>query len=117
MEDFGREIIPSSLKNANVYAYFFDGYWEDIGNIASFFEAHMDLTKSIPRYLPSTKVINCHIDHSIIAEGAIILGSRVESATIGIRSFIDEGVDIERAIIMGNTRYETIEDELEQMFS
>lgn len=125
MEDFGREIIPSSLKNANVYAYFFDGYWEDIGNIASFFEAHMDLTKSIPlfnfydeeygfftrpRYLPSTKVINCQIGHSIIAEGAIILGSRVESATIGIRSFIDEGVDIERAIIMGNTRYETIEE-------
>jgi glucose-1-phosphate adenylyltransferase len=125
MEDFGREIIPTSLKRAKVFAYFFDGYWEDIGNIASFFNAHMDLTKSIPlfnfydeeyrfftrpRYLPSTKVVNCHISNSIIAEGAIILGSRVESTTVGIRSFIDEGVDIERAILMGSTRYETIQE-------
>lgn len=124
MEDFGREIIPTSLKNAKVYAYFFDGYWEDIGNIASFFNAHMDLTKQIPlfnfydeeyrfftrpRYLPSTKVVNCHISQSMIAEGAIVLGSKLENATVGIRAFIDEGVDIDRAIIMGNTRYETIE--------
>jgi glucose-1-phosphate adenylyltransferase len=125
MEDFGREIIPTSLKTAKVYAYFFDGYWEDIGNMASFFEAHMELTKQVPlfnfydeeyrfftrpRYLPATKVINCNISHSMIAEGAIILGSRIENATVGIRSFIDEGADIDRAIIMGNTRYETIEE-------
>jgi glucose-1-phosphate adenylyltransferase len=96
MEDFGREIIPTSLKSTKVYAYFFDGYWEDIGNMA--------------RYLPATKVTNCNISQSIIAEGGIILGSRVDRATVGIRSFIDEGADIERAIIMGNTRYETIEE-------
>jgi glucose-1-phosphate adenylyltransferase len=125
MEDFGREIIPTSLKKHKVYAYFFDGYWEDIGNIASFFNAHMDLTKQIPlfnfydeeyrfftrpRYLPATKVVNCQISNSMIAEGAIILGSRLESASIGIRAFIDQGVDIERAIIMGNSWYETIEE-------
>ena len=125
MEDFGGEIIPASLKKAKVFAFFFDGYWEDIGNVASFFNAHMDLTKSVPRfnfydeeypfftrprYLPSTKVVNCQISNSIIAEGAIILGSRIESTTIGIRAFIDENVHIERAIIMGNTRYETIEE-------
>jgi glucose-1-phosphate adenylyltransferase len=124
MEDFGKEIIPTSLKKAKVYAYFFDGYWEDIGSIASFFNAHMDLTTRMPRfnfydeeyrfftrprYLPATKIINCQISHSMIAEGAIILGSRLESAIIGIRSFIDEGTDIERSIIMGNARYETIE--------
>ena len=128
MEDFGRQVIPASLKQAKVFAYFFDGYWEDIGSISSFFNAHMDLTKPIPlfnfydeeyrfftrpRYLPSTKVINCNISNSIIAEGAIILGSKIESATIGIRSFIDENVNIERAIIMGNTRYETIEERRE----
>jgi glucose-1-phosphate adenylyltransferase len=125
MEDFGREIIPTSLKSTKVYAYFFDGYWEDIGNMASFFEAHMALTEQVPlfnfydeeyrfftrpRYLPATKVTNCNISQSIIAEGGIILGSRVDRATVGIRSFIDEGADIERAIIMGNTRYETIEE-------
>ena len=125
MEDFGKEIIPSALKKYNVSAYFFDGYWEDIGSIGSFFKAHMDLTESVPRfnfyderygffthprYLPSSKVINCHINHSIIADGTILLGSTIERAIIGIRSFIDEGTYIERAIIMGNSRYETIED-------
>jgi glucose-1-phosphate adenylyltransferase len=125
MEDFGKEIIPTSLKNAKVYAYFFDGYWEDIGSIASFFNAHMELTTQIPpfsfydeeypfftrpRYLPATKVINCQINNSIVAEGGIVLGSRVESAVVGIRSFIDEGANIERSIIMGNSRYETIEE-------
>jgi glucose-1-phosphate adenylyltransferase len=124
MEDFGKEIIPTSLNKAKVYAYFFNGYWEDIGSIASFFNAHMDLTKQMPkfnfydeeyriftrpRYLPATKIVNCHINHSMIAEGAIVLGSRIESAIVGIRSFIDEGTDIERSIIMGNARYETIE--------
>jgi glucose-1-phosphate adenylyltransferase len=125
MEDFGKEVIPSSLKKSNVYAYFFDSYWEDIGNIGSFFNAHMNLTQSIPdfnfydeeylfytrpRYLPSTKIINCHVNHSMIAEGAILLGSSIENTTIGIRSFIDYGTHIERSIIMGNTRYETIEE-------
>jgi glucose-1-phosphate adenylyltransferase len=125
MEDFGREVIPSSLKKVNVFAYFFDGYWEDIGNIKSFFNTHMDLTESIPhfnfydeeypfytrpRYLPSTKIINCQINHSIIAEGAILLGSTIESTTMGIRSFVDQGTYIQRSIIMGNSRYESIEE-------
>jgi glucose-1-phosphate adenylyltransferase len=125
MEDFGREIIPASLKKVNVFAYFFDGYWEDIGNIESFFNAHMNLTESVPqfnfydeshrffthpRYLPATKTIDCQINHSIIAEGSILLGSTIENATIGIRSYIDEGTSVERAILMGNTRYNTIEE-------
>lgn len=125
MEDFGREIIPAALKKHNVFAYFFDGYWEDIGSIDAFFKAHMDLTQSVPlfnfydekysffthpRYLPSSKVIDCHINHSIIADGTILLGSTLEHAVIGIRSYIDEGTYVERSIIMGNTRYETIEE-------
>lgn len=125
MEDFGKEIIPESLKRFNVYAYFFDGYWEDIGNVGAFFKAHMDLADQVPdfnfydeeyriftrpRYLPSTKVVDCQIKQSIVAEGAILLGSKIEHATIGIRSFIDRGTSVERAIIMGNNHYETIEE-------
>ncbi len=125
MEDFGREVIPASLKKNKVYAYFFDGYWEDIGSIRSFFDTHMELTESLPRfsfydenkgfftrprYLPSTKIINCHINHAIVTEGAIILESTIENASIGIRAFIDSGTYIHRSIIMGNTRYETVEE-------
>jgi glucose-1-phosphate adenylyltransferase len=124
MEDFGREVIPASLKKKRVYAYFFDGYWEDIGSIKAFFDTHMELTESLPRfnfydenrgfftrprYLPSTKIINCHINHSIVAEGAIILESTIENASIGIRAFIDAGTYIHRSIVMGNARYESVE--------
>jgi len=125
MEDFGREVIPSSLKKHKVYAYFFDGYWQDIGSIRNFFDAHMELTRQIPqfnfydekypfftrpRFLPASKINNCHINQSITAEGSILLGSIIENSTIGIRSFIDEGTLVQRSIIMGNTRYETIEE-------
>jgi glucose-1-phosphate adenylyltransferase len=127
MEDFGRKIIPKSIKDLKVYAFFFDGYWQDIGSIRSFFEAHMELTRPIPhfnfydedyrfftrpRYLPASKINNCHINQSIVAEGSILLGSIIENSTIGIRSFIDEGTLVQNSIIMGNARYETVEDRI-----
>jgi glucose-1-phosphate adenylyltransferase len=123
-EDFGREIIPASLKSNNVASYFFDGYWEDIGTIRSFFEAHMNLTQPVPlfnfydeeypfftrpRYLPASKVNNCHINQSTIAEGSILLGSIIEQTVVGIRAYVDEGTLIQRSILMGNSKYETIE--------
>ena len=126
-EDFGREIIPKSIRELNVYAYFFDGYWQDIGNISTFYEAHMDLSRPIPnfnfydeqypfytrrRYLPASKVHNCHVNQSIIAEGSILLGSVIEQSVVGIRAFIDEGTLVQNAIIMGNSRYETVSDKM-----
>ena len=123
-EDFGREIIPDSIKDYRVFAYFFDGYWEDIGTMRSFFEAHFELDQPVPkfyfydesfpfytnsRYLPASIIYNSQINQYIFSEGSIILGSIIEHSVIGIRSFIDEGTFIQRSIIMGNTKYETIE--------
>jgi len=123
-EDFGKEIIPASLEKYKVASYFFDGYWEDIGTIKTFFDSHMNLTQPVPlfnfydeeypfftrpRYLPASKINNCHINQSVIAEGSILLGSIVEQAVIGIRAYVDEGTLIQRSILMGNTKYETIE--------
>jgi glucose-1-phosphate adenylyltransferase len=124
-EDFGREIIPDAIKSLRCFAYFFDGYWHDIGSIRSFLNAHMDITKQVPdfnfydekhrfftrpRFLPASKINDCHILDSIVAEGSIILQSRIESSVIGIRSYIDHGTHIQGSIYMGNTRYETIEE-------
>jgi glucose-1-phosphate adenylyltransferase len=125
MKDFGKEIIPASIKDKKVAAFFFDGYWEDIGTIRCFFEAHFELTKPIPkfnfydenfpfftnpRHLPASKIFNCHINESLVSEGCILLGSIIEHSVIGIRSYIDEGTLIQRSIIMANTYYETIEE-------
>jgi len=122
-QDFGKEILPSSLSNKKVAAYFFDGYWEDIGTMRAFFNAHMEMTHPVPkfnfydenysfytrpRYLPASKINNCQINQSLVSEGCILLGSIIEHSVVGIRAFIDEGTLIQRSIIMGNTYYETI---------
>ncbi len=122
-QDFGREIIPDALKTLNCSAYFFDDYWQDIGSISSFLKAHMDLTKPVPdfnfydeehrfytrpRFLPATKINDCHIIDSILAEGSIILQSKIEHSVIGIRSYIDHGSHVQGSIVMGNAKYETI---------
>jgi len=62
-----------------------------------------------PRYLPPSKVYNCQIHQSLVAEGSILLGSIIENSIIGIRSFIEESTLVQQSIIMGNTRYETIQ--------
>lgn len=122
-QDFGKEIVPSALSEHKVAAYFFDGYWEDIGTMRSFFDAHMRMTHPVPefnfydenypfytrpRYLPASKINNCQINHCLVSEGCILLGSIIEHSVIGIRSFVDEGTLIQRSILMGNQYYETI---------
>jgi len=123
--DFGKEVIPENIMNHKTAAYFFDGYWEDIGTMRAFYEAHFEMTQPVPkfnfydeqhpfftnpRYLPASKIYNCQINQSLISEGCILLGSIIEHSVIGIRSYIDEGTFVQRSIIMGHARYETIEE-------
>lgn len=122
--DFGKEIIPQSINKYKVVSYQYDGYWTDIGNIYSFFEANIALTESIPpfnlfdnnnqiytrpRMLPPAKVSGTMVDNAIIAEGSIILGGSIKNSVIGLRSRIGAGTTIENAYVMGNDFYETLE--------
>lgn len=123
--DFGKEIIPGSIKKHRVASYQYEGYWTDIGNIYSFFEANLALTLDIPpfnlfdntrmvysraRMLPPAKISGTTLDQTIIAEGSIIHASRVSNSVIGIRSRIGLGSEIVSCYIMGNDFYETIEE-------
>ena len=123
--DFGKEVIPASLKNYKVQAYLFNGYWEDIGTIAAFYKANLDMTSAIPpfnlfdaeaplftraRYLPPSKIDNCEIRDSIISEGCIINGAKISRSVIGLRSRIGEGAQVEAAYMMGADYYQTLED-------
>lgn len=122
--DFGAEIIPVAIEKSNVRAHIFDGYWEDIGTIRSFYEANLDLASPLPkfnffdtrapiysrsRYLPPSKIQGCDIDNSMISEGCILRGVKVRNSIIGLRSRIDEGTSIENSIIMGSDFFESIE--------
>jgi len=121
-EDFGKQIIPAAIPNYRVFAYPFSGYWEDIGTIRAFFEAHMDLTKQVPefnfydedapiftrpRFLPAAKIASSEITESIISEGAIIgQDTKVSHAVVGVRGVIETGSTLENVIHMGSDYYE-----------
>jgi glucose-1-phosphate adenylyltransferase len=121
--DFGKEIIPNSIIESKVLSYQYEGYWTDIGNIYSFFEANIALTDDIPpfnlfdnsktvysraRMLPPAKISGTTLEKTVIAEGSIILASRIERSVVGIRARIGHGTTIVNSYIMGNDLYETL---------
>lgn len=123
--DFGKEIIPFSINKHKVVSFQYEGYWTDIGNIHSFFEANLALTKDVPefnlfdnkkavytraRMLPPAKISGTTLEKTIIAEGCIINASRVENSVIGIRTRIGYGTTVVSCYIMGTDYYETLEE-------
>ena len=122
--DFGKEIIPTSIvENFKVVSFQYDGYWTDIGNIYSFFEANLSLTLDLPpfnlfdnqkivyshaRMLPPAKISGTTLEKTIIAEGSIINASRIENSVIGVRSRLGHGTTIVSCYVMGNDYFETL---------
>ena len=123
--DFGKEIIPACIGSRKVLSYQYGGYWTDIGNIYSFFDANLALTLDLPpfnlfdkdnmvysraRMLPPAKVSGTILNKTIIAEGSIIKAQSISNSVIGIRSRIGEGSVLDHCYIMGSDFYETITD-------
>lgn len=119
-EDFGKHLIPTKVKNGKAAAYLFDGYWEDIGTIGSFFEANMALTRPTsplnchnenrpiffqPHFLPGPKIFNAQISDSIICEGSHIEGYMIQNSILGPRTVVKKGSVIKNSYIMGNDYY------------
>jgi glucose-1-phosphate adenylyltransferase len=122
--DFGKDLLPQSIDSCQVYSCIYDGYWEDVGTIRSFFEANLALTSSAPKFnfydirmpiythprnLPGSKLNNCDVHQSIIADGCILNGADIKHSIIGVRSRIGGGTTVKHSIIMGADRYETEE--------
>src|SRR6202047_3819587 len=120
-DDFGKHVIPASLQKKKVFAYIFQGYWEDIGTVRAFFEANLALTDTLPpynffdhlnpisthaRFLPASKVNGAQVNRAIIADGCIITNANIERAVIGIRSVIENGSTIRNSVLMGADFYQ-----------
>ena len=123
--DFGKELFPESISRYKVYANVFRGYWTDIGTIRSFYDADLGLTESHPQFtfydvnmpifthprnLPGSKLDNCNLRQSIIAEGCILNGVDIGHFIIGVRSHIGGGTTIKNSIIIGADQYEADDD-------
>ncbi len=120
--DFGKEVLPNALKSHRVHAHMFNGFWEDIGTVRSYFDVHMALTSKRPpfkfhdpdhaifthlRALPGVRIENAIIDNAIVCAGSCISRATIKDAIIGIRSIIHEGARIERCIMLGADAFET----------
>ena len=123
--DFGKEIIPQSITKHKTLSYQFEGYWTDIGNIDSFFEANLGLTDNIPQFnlydkgqriytrarmLPTSKISGTSMDHAVVAEGCIISAAKIQRSVIGIRSRIGAESTVINTYMMGSDYYETLEE-------
>jgi glucose-1-phosphate adenylyltransferase len=123
--DFGKEIIPQSIGKHKVLSYQFEGYWTDIGNIRSFFDANIGLTDPIPNFnlfdnnkriytharaLPTSKISGTLIDDSVIADGCIIHALKIRRSVIGIRSRIGKGSTVINTYMMGNDSYQSLKE-------
>jgi glucose-1-phosphate adenylyltransferase len=124
LADFGKHIIPQSIKELGVYSYVFQGYWEDIGTIRAFFEANLDVTNELPRFnffdmsapifsrprfLPGSKINGAQIDHAVISDGCIINRASISRSIVGLRSLVGNGTVLNRAIVLGSDYYESLD--------
>lgn len=121
-EDFGKEVFPMAIRARHVQAHLFDGYWEDIGTIKSFYEANLALAQPNPpfdfnvasqpiytraRFLPPSQIENATIQRTLVADGCFIdEGAVIENSVIGLRGRIGKGAVIRNSIIMGHDFYE-----------
>jgi glucose-1-phosphate adenylyltransferase len=124
-DDFGGDIIPSSLETHKVMGFVFDGYWEDIGTIRRFYEVNLQMAAPLPpfnfysaerpiytrpRFLPGSKVQGGNMYSVLLGDGCRIEEAAIHYSVIGIRSVIGAGVRIDRSILMGADFYETSAD-------
>jgi glucose-1-phosphate adenylyltransferase len=122
--DFGKELFPHAIRNHQVHAHLFEGYWEDIGTVGAFHRANIDLAGdnppfeflsgdrpifTRPRYLPCSRLSNVTVRNSLVADGCVIgAGSLIENSVIGVRSQIADNVTIRNSYIMGADAFEPL---------
>lgn len=121
-EDFGKHVIPAAIANHRVQAHVFQGYWEDIGTIRSFFEANLALAEieppfsfyrpgatvySRPRFLPASKINGAAVKRTVLSDGCIITEATLDRCVVGIRSIIEAGAVLQNVVMMGADFYES----------
>lgn len=123
--DFGKEIIPKAIHELKVNAYIYNGYWEDIGTIKSFYEANINLASPFPHFnlydehhpiftrkrdLPPSKLNSCTITQSLTTDGSIISNAYINKSIVGLRTLIETGASLDGVYCMGADHYETMEE-------
>jgi glucose-1-phosphate adenylyltransferase len=119
--DFGGEVIPRAIHERRVFGFEFDGYWEDIGTIRSFYDVNLSLTRpdppfnlhdpvhpifSRPRFLPGPRVDGAIMHQTLLADGCRISRAEIHRSVVGLRSVLRDGVVLRDTILMGSDYYD-----------
>lgn len=120
MDDFGGEVIPGAIDSHRIFGFDFDGYWEDIGTIGSFFETNLRLaTPESPfdflaaegpiftraRFLPGSTIDGATMINVLMADGCRVGEANIINSVIGLRSQIADGTRLVRTVLMGGDYY------------
>lgn len=114
--DFGRNIIPGMMaRGEGVFAYPFTGYWQDVGTVRSYWEAHMGLLESKPAFdlydrswvihtlseerPPAHLHDTSEVKRSLISHGCIIRG-RVEHSVLSPGVVVEEGAIVRDSVVL-----------------
>ena len=118
--DFGKNVIPALLNSGHrLFAYDFEGYWKDVGTIASLWEANMETLGINPAFNlygdgkakiyarnyahPATFVAKeSHCVDCLISEGCEVHGEVLHSI-VSTGCKVGRNVRIEDSVIMPDT--------------
>ncbi|MCH9618872.1 MAG: Glucose-1-phosphate adenylyltransferase [Chlamydiia bacterium] len=115
--DFGMHIIPEQLKRGKTFAYIFDGYWEDIGTIKSYYNANLKLIQSKHTLdifskdslllthgstLPPPVIENCLVQKSLLTDGCIINAKEICHSLIGLNTHVGKGSVLVGVLSLGS---------------
>lgn len=127
-DDFGHHVIPFAISRMNVSGFDFDGYWQDIGTIRSFYDVNLELTRPNPefnlydahhpiythsRFLPGSICSDTKLKDVLLCEGCVIEGGgEITHSIIGVRSQIGPCTRILDSIVMGADYYQRLHKEV-----
>ena len=118
-KDFGKDVLPAMLNaGEKMYSYEFEGYWKDVGTIASLWQANMDLLGDNPDFDIGDKSWKIHsrnplappehigengvVKNSMIALGCEIDGV-VENSVLGSNVIVETGAVVKDAVVLANS--------------
>jgi glucose-1-phosphate adenylyltransferase len=122
-DDWVLQIFPQCLGTHRVRAHLFDGYWEDLGTIRTYYEASLSLASDDPpfrfhipdgiiytrmRYLPASRIGAATVDQCLISDGCVVQpGTEMARCVLGLRTRVGQNVVLRDVVILGADRYET----------
>jgi glucose-1-phosphate adenylyltransferase len=121
--DLVLDIFPKCMASHRIRAHLFDGYWDDLGTIGTYYEASLALTAEKPpfsfyspeghiysrmRYLPSARISDAQLEQCLVADGCVVQpGAKLHRCILGIRSRVGRDVQLRDAVVLGMDRFET----------